>query len=153
MKFYSSVRIEVSKVGGSNVTAKVGGEDIIVGHSIRVKIAKSKVSPPFRKAEFELKYDGKPQSKSEELAGVVLLKGLCAKYDKDGNISPTGRTYKYTLVNDDGEILEELIAKKKDEFADALEKCPLIQAKFLDILKGGLEDEPNFIREFRFPIG
>ena len=141
LKFGASVRVMISRIGGSNVMAKIGGEEVVVGHSIKVSVKKNKLAPPFRKAEFQLFYDGRTQKKFAELAGVVLLKGLCPKYDASNKISPNGRTYKYTLIDDNGEILEELIAEKKDEFADALEKCPLIQAKFLDILKNGLEDE------------
>jgi recombination protein RecA len=144
LKFYSSIRVQISKIGGTNVVVKKGGEDIIVGHSIKISVKKNKLAPPFRKAEFELKYDGRPQKPSEELAAVVLLKGLCPKYDAANNISPTGRTYKYKIMDEHGEIIEELIAKKKDEFASALEKCPKIQEKFLEILKNGIEDEPVF---------
>ena len=43
--------------------------------------------------------------------------------------------------------MEELIAKKKDDLAGELEKCPLIQAKLIEILKSGLEDEPTFISD------
>ena len=145
LKFYASVRIEISKIGGSNITAKIGGEDVIIGHSIRVKVAKSKVSPPFRKAEFALRYDGGKIEPEAELAAIIIQKGLIAKYDSSGKISPTGRTYKYTLIDDKtGEIIEELIAKKKDDLAGELKKYPKIQKKLIDILKNGLEDEPVY---------
>jgi len=90
-------------------------------------------------------YDGRKTSPSAELASVVILKGIIPKYDSSGNISPTGRTYKYKIVDEStGEIIEELVAKKKDDLAEELEKYPLIRAKLIEILKGELEDEPTY---------
>lgn len=44
LKFYSSLRLQVSKIGGTMVKKKVGGDEITVGHSIRVKCVKNKVN-------------------------------------------------------------------------------------------------------------
>ena len=43
LRFYSSVRVEVSKVSGSNVKEKRGTDELIVGHRIRIKVSKNKV--------------------------------------------------------------------------------------------------------------
>lgn len=37
LKFYSSIRCQVSKVGGTMEKVKVGGEEVVVGHAVRVK--------------------------------------------------------------------------------------------------------------------
>jgi recombination protein RecA len=140
LKFYCSVRCQIAKVGGSNINEKIGGEDITVGHTIRATVKKNKVAPPFRKAEFIIYYDGREVDKVDELAQVVLIKGLIPKYDAAGNISETGRTYKMNYVNKEtGEIEEELVAKKKDDVADALRKCPKIQDYLINILKNGID--------------
>lgn len=139
LKFYSSVRVEVSRVGGSNINEKRGGEDIRVGHSIRARVVKNKVAPPFRKAEFVIYYDGRKVDKVDELVEVALLKGLIPKYDAQGNLSPTGRTYKWPTV-------PEFSAKKKADVADEVKKYPQMQKELLEAIKNSVED-PNWHQE------
>lgn len=132
LKFYCSVRCQISRVGGSQVKVKVGTDEEVVGHTIRARVVKNKVAPPFRKAEFEIFYDGRKVDKSDEIASVAISRGLINKYDAAGNISPTGRTYKMTVED------EELIAKKKDDVSIELRKYPKIQAKLLEMIKEGV---------------
>jgi recombination protein RecA len=75
LKFYASVRIDVRRVG--NVTA---GEEA-VGSKTRVKIIKNKVAPPFRKAEFEIRW-GHGIDHASELIDRALERGVV---DKSGH--------------------------------------------------------------------
>lgn len=134
LKFYCSVRCQISRVGGSQEKIKVGGEEVVVGHTIRAKVVKNKVAPPFRKAEFPIWYDGRKTDPVDEIAAVALLKGLVPKFDAQGNPSPTGRTYLWPT--------EPLFkATKKDDVAKEIKKFPKVQEELVEMIKGGIEPE------------
>ena len=72
LKFYSSVRLEVRRIGA----IKKGDE--VVGNRTLVKIVKNKMAPPFARAEFDLLYD-EGISRSGEILDMALKEGIVAK--------------------------------------------------------------------------
>ncbi len=72
LKFYSSVRLDIRRIGA----IKKGDE--VVGNQTRVKVVKNKVSPPFRIAEFEIMY-GTGISREGEIIDLGVREGLVGK--------------------------------------------------------------------------
>ena len=72
LKFYSSVRMDIRRIG-----AIKNGEEV-VGSMTRVKVVKNKVAPPFRETEFEIMY-GTGISKEGELIELGVLHNLVEK--------------------------------------------------------------------------
>jgi recombination protein RecA len=72
LKFYSSVRLDIRRIG----SIKKGDE--VTGNQTRVKVVKNKMAPPFRQAEFEILY-GKGISKIGELIDLGVANGLVEK--------------------------------------------------------------------------
>ncbi|MEM8984686.1 MAG: recombinase RecA [Pseudomonadota bacterium] len=72
LKFYSSVRLDIRRIGA----IKKGDE--VVGNQTRVKVVKNKVSPPFRTAEFEILY-GEGISREGELIDLGVANNIVEK--------------------------------------------------------------------------
>jgi len=108
LKFYSSVRLDIRKIGQLK-----DGEEVI-GHQTRVRVVKNKVAPPFRKAEFDIMF-GEGISKSGEILDLGVEYGIIKKSGSWFSYGDTklaqGRDGAKNVIKDNPELAAELEAK------------------------------------------
>ena len=108
LKFYSSCRIDIRRIG----PVKEGEE--VVGSRVKVKVVKNKVAPPFRVCEFDMMYDG-GISREGDLLDLALVDKLVEKSGSWFNYGDQrlgqGRENAKQTLKDNPEIVRQLTEK------------------------------------------
>ncbi len=122
LKFYSSVRLDIRRIG------QIKERDEVVGNQTRVKVVKNKVAPPFKQVEFDIMY-GEGISKTGELVDLGVKANIVEKsgswYSHDSQRIGQGREN------------AKLYLKNNPQVAEAIEReiranAGLIAARILD---------------------
>ncbi len=107
LKFYSSVRLDIRRIGA------VKDGDEVVGNETRVKVVKNKVSPPFKQVEFNIMY-GDGINRLAEVIDLGVKHGLVEKsgawYAYEGNKIGQGKNNACDYLRDNPEVAEKLEA-------------------------------------------
>jgi len=114
LKFYSSVRIDIRRIGTIKNTTEV------IGSRTKVKVVKNKVAPPFREAEFDILY-GSGISKEGELVDMAaehnVVEKLGAWYSYSGERIGQGRENARDFLRANPQIAEDIEAKLRAKLA------------------------------------
>ncbi|MGZ3620948.1 MAG: recombinase RecA [Candidatus Binataceae bacterium] len=114
LKFYSSIRIDIRRIG----TIKTATE--VIGSRTKVKVVKNKVAPPFREAEFDILY-GSGISKEGELVDLAVehavIEKLGAWYSYGGERIGQGRENARDLLKANPTLADEIEAKVRAKLA------------------------------------
>lgn len=121
LKFYSSVRLEIRP---SSLIKE--GENII-GRSVKVKVVKNKVAPPFRRAEFDIIF-GEGISRTGEVLDMAVDMGFVKKsgswFSYEGTKLAQGRDSAKEVLADNPELMEELADKIRAKLNEKPEEKP-----------------------------
>ena len=105
LKFYSSVRLDIRRIG----TVKEGDE--VVGNETRVKVVKNKVSPPFKQAEFQIIYN-KGINRLGELIDLAsdadIIEKSGAWYSYNGERIGQGKANAVEFLHENSKLAEKI---------------------------------------------
>ena len=108
LKFYSSVRLDIRRIGA------IKDRDTVVGNQTRVKVVKNKMAPPFRVVEFDITY-GEGISKTGELLDLGVQANIVDKagawFSYEGQRIGQGRENAKTFLKENKEMAAEIEKK------------------------------------------
>ena len=113
LKFYSSVRLDIRRIGA----VKEGDE--VTGNETRVKVVKNKVSPPFKQAEFQIMY-GLGINQEGEILDYGNKLGLVEKsgafYKLDGETIGQGKTKASLFLKENAKVKDKLVKEIRSSY-------------------------------------
>lgn len=136
LKFYSSVRLDIRRIGA------VKDGDEVTGNETRVKVVKNKVAPPFRQTEFQILY-GKGIFQRGEIIDLGVKQGII---DKSG----AWYAYKGDKIGQGKKNAAEFLAENP-EISDEIESA--IRAELLPHAQQGADAEGDNVEELNAGAG
>jgi len=116
LKFYSSVRLDIRRMG------QIKEGDQVKGNRVKVKVVKNKVAPPFRIVEFDIMF-GEGISRIGEIIDMGVDKNILKKsgswYSFEDTKLGQGRDAVKNMLLDNPELLETVEAKIKETLVEA----------------------------------
>ena len=131
LKFYSSVRMDIRRVGS------IKEKENIIGNETRVKIVKNKVAPPFKTVDFDIMYNFGISREGEIIelgvqAGIIEKSGSWYSYNSEriGQGKENARQW----LKDNPKVAQDLIKK-------IMEKSGVINERMLDTTPSRADDD------------
>ena len=116
LKFYSSVRLDIRRIGA------IKKADEIIGNDTRVKVVKNKMAPPFKQAEFEILY-GEGTSREGELIELGVKHDLIDKsgawYSYNGDRIGQGKDNVRNHMKENPQMTEEIETVLREKLLSA----------------------------------
>jgi recombination protein RecA len=114
LKFYSSIRLDIRRIGAIKETSPVAGKDpTVIGNRTRVKVVKNKLAPPFREVEFDILY-GQGISRSGDLVDLASDMNIVEKsgswFSYEGERIGQGRENARTYLEQHPDLMEKIEA-------------------------------------------
>ena len=132
LKFYSSVRLDIRRIGA----LKKGDE--VLGNQTRVKVVKNKVAPPFKQTEFDILYN-EGISKEGELIDMGVNADIVEKsgawYSYSGERIGQGKDNVRTFLKEHPDMANEIEARVREKFGLTADSS------------GNIEDSPPELAE------
>ena len=119
LKFYSSVRLDIRRIGA----VKEGEE--VVGNETRVKVVKNKVSPPFKQAEFQIMYGEGINVEGEILEfgqKLELIEKSGSWYSHNGEKIGQGKVNASKYLKENPRIRDSLMKEIKKAYIPSINK-------------------------------
>jgi recombination protein RecA len=126
LKFYSSVRLDIRRIGA----IKDGQE--VVGNRTRVRVVKNKMAPPFTEAEFDITY-GEGISKTGDLIDVGVNAGIIDKsgswYSYQGERIGQGRENVKRFLKENQDIYDNIYQKSREALGFVKNEADAVEAE------------------------
>ena len=124
LKFYSSVRLDIRRIGA----IKKGDE--VIGNETRVKVVKNKVAPPFKQVEFDLLY-GEGISREGEIIDLGVREGIVDKagawYSYNGDRIGQGKDNVRNFLKENPEIAAEIEGQVRAKLLPTISVAPVAE--------------------------